>query len=157
LDVSNHLPTFSSYSAKWRSVWREPAIQTFVIHCHVMTQGRAPSSASFQVVLMDMSHYADEESEITISGFPTKEEAIDYARRRVRDSIEELRKPNQSQTELRQLWFLFGEDALVPGDPAYHASNDLDDFLRHRATPEERNWSAIEKRLGNLIIKSSRQ
>ena len=122
-----------------------------------MTQERTPFAASFQVLLMDMSHYADEESERTISGFPTREEAIDYARRRVRDSIEELRKPNQSRTQLRQLWFLFGEDALVPGEPAYHASNDLDYFLQQPATPEERNWSEIEKRLGNLIIQSSRQ
>jgi hypothetical protein len=122
-----------------------------------MTQERASSAAPFQVLLIDMSHYADEGNEKTISGFATREEAIDYARRRVRDSIEELRKPAQSKEELRQLWFLFGEDALVPGDPAYYASNDLDDFLQHPATPEERNWSAPEKRFANLIILSLRQ
>jgi hypothetical protein len=89
---------------------------------------------------MDMSHYADEEGEMTVSGFPTREEAIDYARRRVRASVEELRKPDQSAEELKRLWFLFGEDALVPGDPAYHAANDLDFFLRHPATREECDW-----------------
>lgn len=157
IDGSSHLPDFSTYDMEPCSISRKSVIQTSVICCYVMTEERAPSNASFQVLLIDMSHYADEENERTISGFPTREQAIDYARRRVRDSIEELRTPGQSKEELRRLWFLFGEDALVPGDPAYHASNDLDDFLQHPATPEERNWSALEKGLGNLIIRSSRQ
>ena len=122
-----------------------------------MTQERLSSSASFQVLVIDMSHYGDEEGERRVSGFPSRDEAIEYARRRIRDSIEELRKPNQAIAELKKLWLLYGEDALVPGDPAYSAASDLDYFLRHPATPEEGDWSAIEKSLGNLIIKSSRQ
>ena len=110
-----------------------------------MTQKRL--AASFRVLLIDMAHYADEEGERTVSGFASRDAAIEYARRRVRDSLEELRKPNQSTDELRQLWFLFGEDALVPGDPAYHASSELDDFLQRPATPEERDWSGMEKGL----------
>jgi hypothetical protein len=119
-----------------------------------MNRMRASSPPSFQVLVIDMSHYADEESEMTVSGFPTREEAIDYARLRLRSSMEELRKPDQSTEDLKRLWFLFGEDALVPGDPAYHASSELDYFLRHPATPEERDWSGMEKRLGNLINRS---
>jgi hypothetical protein len=122
-----------------------------------MTEQRACEPASFQVLVIDMAHYADGGSEILISGFPTREEAIDYARRRVRDSIEELRKAHQSSEELRQLWLLFGEDVLVTGDPAYSTASDLPDFFAHAASAEERDWRAIEKRLGNLIIRSSRQ
>jgi hypothetical protein len=122
-----------------------------------MTEEPASRSASFQVLIMDMAHYADGESELLISGFPNREEAIAYARRRVRDSIEELRKARQSSEELRRLWLLFGEDALVIGDPAYSTASDLPDFFAHPATAEERDWRAIEKRLGNLIIQSSRQ
>lgn len=115
---------------------------------------RSSSLPPFQVLVMDMAHYADEEGEMMVSGFSTREEAIDYARRRVRHSIEELRKPNQSIEELKRLWFLFGEDVLVPGEAAYHASDDLDYFLRHPATHEECDWPGVEKRLGNLIIMS---
>lgn len=154
---SNLLPDFSIHDAGLCLISHKSVIQTSAICCQVMTEERAPSAASFQVLLIDMSHYADQENERTISGFPTREDAIDYARCRVRDSIEELRQPGQSREELRRLWFVFGEDALVSGDPAYHASNDLDDFIQHPATPEERNWSAIEKRIGNLIILSLRQ
>jgi hypothetical protein len=122
-----------------------------------MSPERPSSSASFQVLVMDMSHYADDEGDIRVSGFPNREAAIEYARRRVRDSIEELRKPNQTAEELKRLWLLYGEAALVPGDPAYSAASDLDEFLRHPATREECDWSGLEKRLGNLIIQSSRQ
>ncbi len=122
-----------------------------------MCPERLSFPVSFQVLVMDLSRYAGDEGEITVSGFPNRAEAIEYARRRVRDSIEELRKSNQATVELKQLYFLFGEDALVPGDPAYSASSDLDYFLQHPATQEECDWSGIEKRLGNLIIQSSRQ
>lgn len=121
-----------------------------------MSQERPPA-VFFHVLVIDMAHYADPQSEVSVSGFPTREEAIDYARRRVRDSLEELRQANQSTEELKRLWSLFGEDALVSGDPAYFAASELGDFLAHPATPEERDWRAIEKRLGNLIIQSSRQ
>jgi hypothetical protein len=122
-----------------------------------MSQKRQSFPASFQVLVMEMSHYADDDGESTVSGFPNREEAIEYARRRLRDSLEELRKANQSVAELKRLWLLFGEDALVPSDPAYSASSELDFFLRHPATQEERDWAGIEKRLGTLIITSSRQ
>jgi hypothetical protein len=122
-----------------------------------MSEEPAFRPASFQVLVIDMAHYADGDSEIIISGFPNREEAIDYARRRLRDSIEELRKARQSSDELRKLWSLFGEDVLVIGEPAYSFASDLPDFFAHPASAEERDWQAIEKRLGNLIIQSSRQ
>jgi hypothetical protein len=113
--------------------------------------------SAFHVLIIDMAHYADGESERRVGGFPSREMAIDYARRRLRDSLEELRRPRQSSEELRRLWSLYGEDALVIGEPGYCASNDLGEFLAHPATAEERDWRALEKSLGNLIIRSSRQ
>ena len=82
----------------------------------------------YSVLIIDMAHYQESESESTISGFATEEEAIAFARRRVRASLAELRKPNQSKEELRQLWSIYGEDALVIGT-GYAASNELDALM----------------------------
>lgn len=82
----------------------------------------------YSVLIIDMAHYREPDGESTISGFATEEEAIDYARRRVRDSLAELRKPNQSKEELRQLWAIYGEDVWVVG-AGYAASDELDTLL----------------------------
>jgi hypothetical protein len=120
------------------------------------TQEGVSANASFQVLVIDMAHYGDDQG-LLISGFPAKEDAIEYARRRLRDSIEELRKPKQTTEELRHLWLLYGEDALVVGEPSYKASDELDDFLPHPASASQRDWASFEKRFRSLIIKSSRQ
>jgi hypothetical protein len=82
----------------------------------------------YSVLIIYMAHYQEPESESTIGGFATAEEAIAYARRRVRTSLAELRKPNQSKEELRHLWAIYGEDALVVG-AGYAASHELDTLL----------------------------
>ena len=82
----------------------------------------------YSVLIIDMAHYQEPDSEKVITGFVTEEEAIVYARRRVRDSLTELRKPNQSKEELRQLWAIYGEDALVIGT-GYTVSDELDILL----------------------------
>ena len=107
---------------------------------------------NFSVLIIDMSHYSEAGSELLISGFPTKEAAIEYARRRVRASVEELRSPNQTGEELRKLWAIYGEDAVVIGGN-YSGSSALDDFILHRATDEECDWQAIEKHLGAQLHK----
>src|SRR5262245_24800167 len=119
-----------------------------------MHQQSPSSPKSFAVLVIDMSHYLEDGSEILISGFPTRDEAIEYARRRVRSSVEELRTVNQSAEELRRLWSIYGEDALVIGEN-YRGSGELDNFIIHRATDEECNWSAIEKRLGVALHKGN--
>lgn len=84
----------------------------------------------------------DEETGYSIRGFPSLETAREFARRFVRDSLEELRAPNQTRDELRRLWFLFGEDASVEGT-GHGGSSELDFFIDNPATPEERDWVAL--------------
>jgi hypothetical protein len=91
------------------------------------------SKVGYSVLVIDMAHYQEPESERVITGFSTKEEAIAYARNRVRDSLAELRKPDQSPEELRRLWTIFGEDACVPGED-YTASNELDSLMESLET-----------------------
>ena len=90
----------------------------------------------FSVLIIDMAHYDPEEDRV-VRGFPTFEAAKAYARRHVRSSVEELRAPGQSREELRRLWHIFGEDALVTGgEERYAGSHELDFFIAHPDTSE---------------------
>jgi hypothetical protein len=103
---------------------------------------------TYSVLIIDMYRYQDSESEYIIEGFPTYELAKEFARRWVRDSLEEQRKPGQTKQKLRSLWFMFGEDALVIGGDHYAGSHDLDFFIDNPATPEERDWKSVKKLAG---------
>jgi hypothetical protein len=102
---------------------------------------------NYSVLIIDMSY--DEEKNFVVEGFPAVELANEFARRRVRDSLEELRALNQTGEELRRLWHTFGEDASVlGGEPHYAGSHELDYFIEHPATREERDWQAIKSLAG---------
>ena len=103
---------------------------------------------TYSVRITEMSHYQDSEGEREYDGFPTLKLAKEFARRWLRDSLEELRKPQQSPEELRTLWFTFGEDASTQG---YTASDELDRFIKHPAIQKERDWAAILKKAGPKI------
>src|ERR687888_403961 len=95
-----------------------------------------------------MAHYDADEDRV-VRGFPTFEAAKAYARHRVRSSVEELRAPGQSREELRRLWHIFGEDALVTGgEQSYAGSHELDYFIAHPATEDERDWQALKNPAG---------
>ena len=101
----------------------------------------------YAVLIIDMSY--DKEKDFVVEGFPTVELANEFARRWVRDSVEELRALNQTREELRYLWYIFGEDASVlGGEPHYAGSHELDYFIEHQATREERDWQAIKRVAG---------
>ena len=105
---------------------------------------------SYTVIVCDMFHFAEgSDHEIEVPGFPTREAAIEYARRRLRHSLEEVRTPGQSPEELRHLWYTFGEDCRVVGPEGviYRASAELDRFIRHPATPEERDFNGLYESL----------
>ncbi len=99
----------------------------------------------YSVRIIEMAHAQDPENERDYEGFPTPELAREFARRWVRDSVEELRTPEQAAGELRTLWFVFGEDALTDG---YKGSDDLVYFIEHPATRRERDWVAVLKNAG---------
>ena len=101
---------------------------------------------NYSVKIVDKFHN-DASEDYTIHGFSTKELAIEYARRWVRSTLEEQRKPNQSKEELRRMWFIFGEDAIVI-DVGYAGSSELDFFIDNQATSEECDWISIQKLAG---------
>ena len=107
-------------------------------------------SEGFSVLVIDMAHY-DAGEDAVVRGFQTFGAAKEYARRRVRASVEELRAPGQSKAELRRLWHIFGEDALVNGGAeSYAGSHELDYFIAHPATEEERDWQAVKNPAGSV-------
>lgn len=91
---------------------------------------------AWSVLVLDMARYQDEEGERTVGGFESFEAARDYARGRVAGSLAELHKPGQAAAELRALWLRFGEDAIVPGEPGYKASAELDEMIARLAGTE---------------------
>jgi len=102
---------------------------------------------AYSVLIIDMSY--DAGKDFVVKGFPSVEMANEFARRRVRDSVEELRGLNQTKEEVRRLWHMFGEDAsVVGGEPHYAGSHELDYFIEHPATGEERDWQAIKDLAG---------
>ena len=102
----------------------------------------------YSVLIIDIFRH-DPEEDYVVSGFPTFELAREFARRWVRDSVEEQRQPGQSKEGLRRMWHTFGEDASVLGDePHYAGSHELDYFVEHPATSEERDWQAVKRLAG---------
>jgi hypothetical protein len=98
--------------------------------------------AGFSVLVFDMAHTGDEDGEHRVDGFRSLEQAREYARRRTRASIEELRKYDMPVSELRELWTLFGEDCSVLGD-SYCGSSELDYFIAEPAEADECDWSSL--------------
>lgn len=86
--------------------------------------------------------HADGES---VEGFASVEAATQYARRRTRASVEELRHPGQTPESLRGDFLLFGETATVfaHGVEHYRASDDIDHFIAHPAQDDERDWMGL--------------
>jgi hypothetical protein len=102
---------------------------------------------AFSVLIVDVGHHDPEkgyaEQGYTKGGFPSLEVAKEFARRWTRDSVEELRSPGQSPEDLRKAWVIFGEDAMVLGD-GYKGSDELDFFITHPATSDERDWQSLD-------------
>jgi hypothetical protein len=102
---------------------------------------------NYSVLIIDMSY--DEEKNFVVEGFQSVGLANEFARRRVRDSVEELRASNQTSEDLRRLWHTFGEGASVlGGEPRYAGSHELDYFIEHPAAHDERDWQAIKRLAG---------
>jgi hypothetical protein len=101
---------------------------------------------SYSVLIIDNFHM-EPEHDFVIEGFPAVELATEFARRWVRNSLENQRKSKQTKEELRKLWYAFGEDAMVLGRD-YKGSSELDFFIDHPAKSREIDWQEIKKKAG---------
>jgi hypothetical protein len=96
----------------------------------------------FSVLVLDNSHLYDKNEEITVAGFPTLEAAREYARRRTRNSLEELRGNSTDEREIYDLWLMYGETCIVVGGD-YRGSSEVDFFISNPADAEEQDWQAL--------------
>jgi len=99
----------------------------------------------FSVLVFDMACNGEPDGERRVCGFSSVEAARIYAETRVRASLEELRKPGQSEAELRSLWYLYGEDCSVLGD-SWKGHEQIDFYIAIPATPDECDWAALTPR-----------
>ena len=60
--------------------------------------------ATWAVIICHHFHHGEPDGEFLFEGFPSRELAREYATRRVRNYIEELRTDDQSEEEIRMLW-----------------------------------------------------
>lgn len=99
---------------------------------------------TWSVLVIDMFHYMDpEDGERLVTGFLNPEDAIEYARRRTRSSVEECRPGASDAAALRSAWFIFGEDCIALG-AGYKGFAELDEFIANPATPEQIDWASLE-------------
>ena len=70
---------------------------------------------SHAVICGDFAHYMDPEEEWTVDGFRTAGDAAEYARRFIRDQVENLRPQYAEAEALRNAFMMFGEYAIAPG------------------------------------------
>ncbi len=103
----------------------------------------------YVVLVCDLFHAHEPDHETVVEGFPTAELAIEYARRRTWSSVDEMRRPGDTPEGLRERWRAFGEDCRVVGPEGviYVASSELERFLARPATPEERDWTGLYRRI----------
>lgn len=100
----------------------------------------------FTVLVTDnyrVPHYGDH---VVVTGFASLEGAIEYARRRTWASVEEMRPAATTAEDLRAEFLLFGESsAVVVGDQRlYNGRDELDYFVTHPASENERDWLSLE-------------
>ena len=120
------------------------------------------ATVEFRVRIRDLTGGAEEGVVEEIKGFLSLDEANEFARRYVRDSVERCRAPGLSPREVVEAWFVFGEDAEVleaAVDVAIGAADPIDSenggwssegevafFAEEPAMAEERDWRALDPR-----------
>ena len=107
---------------------------------------------TWTVIIIDNSHSWDESEDSYVTGFPSEELAVEYARRFNRSSIEELGKEHGSE-KLEDLWHLHGECAVVKTKrgPNITFTEELPFFFANPATPKECNYRAIARKAKRLL------
>jgi hypothetical protein len=119
-------------------------------------------TVQFRVRIRDLTGGAEDGIVEEVKGFLSLEEANEFARRYVRDSVELCRAPGLSPREVVEAWFAFGEDAEVleaAMDVAIGAALVIDAeaggwssevevavFAEEPAMEEERDWRALDPR-----------
>lgn len=103
------------------------------------------------VRIRDLSGGVTDEPVEIVRGFESAEHASAFARRYVRDSVENCRARGADADAVLAAWFSFGEDADVlgpDGEPTgWSAGMEVRGFAESPpADPDERDWRALDPR-----------
>lgn len=103
---------------------------------------------TWRVRILDLSGGAEDNIVEEIGPFATVDDANQFARRYVRDSVERCRAPGMDAKGVLDAWFAFGEDAIVPeaGDEGWRSAAELHDFAARRAGKPDRDWRSLDPR-----------
>lgn len=99
------------------------------------------------IIFDNFGHSYDPDDDIVVEGFSSRELAIEFARRFLRDNIESMRE-ERSPEELREHWRVFGERPCVytpdgKMDTDFH--DEIDFFFRNPASSDERDYRAVAR------------
>lgn len=108
----------------------------------------------WDVMVLEMNHHGDDDGSYTAARFNSKHLAIEYARRIVWESVQNLRRPGMTPKDLRETWYCLGDDAGVSGT-AYWGSSELDWFIANTATPEDLDLATLEKMALPPLVKTT--
>lgn len=108
------------------------------------------TSGTWTVIVMDNFHSFDDTDDVIIGGFPTEELATEYARRRTRNSIEEMRagmgEAGDNGVMVRARWRTFGESAVVQGPagpPNITLEDEREEWFGTPATQAECDYESV--------------
>ena len=106
----------------------------------------------WRVRILDLSGGAQDNITEEIGGFETLMHANAFARRYVRDSVENCRAPGLTTKGVLEAWFAFGEDAEVvdAGEAGWKSATELGDFVDQPASAVDRDWRALDPRREGL-------
>lgn len=107
-----------------------------------MTSGRL----DYSVIVCDLFNAHEPDHETVVGGFAAAAAAVEYARRRMRSSLEEARWAGGTPEDIRSRWRTFGEDCRVVGPQGvlYLASSEIDTFMDRPASSEEVDWLSLQ-------------
>ena len=116
----------------------------------------ADQNGDVSVLVFDMARTGEPDGERLVSGFDGIDAARAYCEARVRSSVEELRSPGRSASDLRSMWHIYGEDCVVIGD-AWRGWNQLDRYIAEPATPGQIDWAALAPRPAESRLKTAQE
>jgi hypothetical protein len=102
-----------------------------------------------RVRILDLSGGAEEGITEEVGPFPDADEATQFARAYVRDSLERCRQPGMDGRAVLAAWLAYGEDAEVIAEPlgtVWTSRPEVQILADHPADEDERDWRALDPR-----------
>lgn len=105
------------------------------------------ANGKFEVMVVDNWSLRDDGYTAEfVTGFKSELDAIEYARRRTRSSLEESRSFGDAEA-IKDRWFSFGEACSIL-EAGYRGADEIMFFIANPAQEGECDWQAIEPKQG---------